>query len=71
MIAQANEKAKVRRLETLIEILMFRQVNVFALGSLIFVMLVAEKELVNWVAWFFQKLQNELVVVQRKIYKVN
>jgi len=71
VIAQANEKAKVRRLETLIEILMFRQVNVFALGSLVFVMLVAEKEPVNWVAWFSQKLQNELVVVQRKIYKVN
>lgn len=69
MIAQADEKAKVGRLETLIEILMFRQVNMFTPSSLVFVMLVAEKEPVNWVAWFSQKLQNELVVVQRKIKK--
>jgi len=69
VIAQADEKAKVGRLETLIEILMFRQVNMFTPSSLVFVMLVAEKEPVNWVAWFSQKLQNELVVVQRKIKK--
>jgi hypothetical protein len=38
------------------EILTFHQGNMFALSSLISMMLVVEKELVNWVAWFFDKL---------------
>jgi len=32
-------------------------------------MLVAKKEPINWVAWFSQKLQNELVGLQRKAGK--
>ncbi len=35
LIAQANKKAKVERLKTLMEILTFCQGNKFALGSLI------------------------------------
>jgi hypothetical protein len=67
--AQAYEKAKVKKLETLTKILMFRQDNMFTPDSLVFMMLAVKKEPVNWVAWFYQKLQNELVVVQRKIRK--
>jgi hypothetical protein len=54
---------------TLMEIMTFWQGNKFAFGFFVFVMLVVEKELVNLVAWFFQKLQNELVVVQCKVGK--
>jgi len=32
-------------------------------------MLIVEKEPHNWVAWFFQKLHNELIAVQRKVGK--
>jgi hypothetical protein len=70
LIAQVNGKVRVRRLKTLTEILTFRQSNNFAPGFLVSMMLVAEKELANWVAWFSQKLQNELVVVQRKARKL-
>jgi hypothetical protein len=51
-IAQVDEKARVERLEALTKILTFRQGNRFALGYLIFVMLVVEKEPVNWATWF-------------------
>ncbi len=44
VIAQANGKVRVRRLETLTKILTFHQGNRFALGFLIFVMLIVEKE---------------------------
>ncbi len=32
-------------------------------------MLIVGKEPMNWVAWFFHKLHNELVVVQHKVGK--
>jgi hypothetical protein len=32
-------------------------------------MLVTKKEPINWVALFYQKLQNELVVIQHKVGK--
>ncbi len=67
--AQANGKARVGRLETLTEILTFRQGNRFALCFLIYVMLTVEKEPINQATWFFQKLQNELIVVQCKARK--
>ncbi len=41
----------------------------FAPSSSIFVMLVTKKEPINWVALFYQKLQNELVVIQHKVGK--
>ncbi len=46
---------------------MFHQGNKFALGSLVSMMLVVEKELMDQAACFSLKLQNELVAVQRKI----
>ncbi len=52
VIAQINKKAKVKILEALMEILTFCQGNRFVPSSLVFVMLVAEKELVNWATWF-------------------
>jgi hypothetical protein len=52
MIAQADRKAKVRRLETLTKILTFRQGNRFAFSSLVSMMLIVEKELMNWATWF-------------------
>jgi hypothetical protein len=47
VIAQADKKAKVKKLEALTEILTFCQGNRFAPSSLVFVMLVIEKGLVN------------------------
>jgi hypothetical protein len=47
VIAHANEKARVTRLEALTEILTFRQGKMFVLGFLVFMMLNAKKELVN------------------------
>jgi hypothetical protein len=47
VIAQADKKVKVVRLETLMEILTFGQGNMFALGFLVCAMLIVEKELVN------------------------
>jgi hypothetical protein len=56
VIAQVDGKAKVGKLETLMEILMFHQGswegNMFALGSLIFVMLATKKELVSTLVGF-------------------
>jgi hypothetical protein len=49
---------------------MFHQGNKFALGSLVSMMLVIEKEPMDWVAWFSLKLQNELVAVQRNVGKL-
>jgi hypothetical protein len=49
---------------------MFHQGNKFALGSLVSVMLVVEKELMDWATWFSLKLQNELVAIQRNIGKL-
>jgi hypothetical protein len=48
----------------------FRQGNKFVLGILISMMLVAKKEEVNWVVWFSQKLQNEIIAIQRKVGKI-
>ncbi len=56
MITQADGKARVGRLEALTDILMFCQGNRFTFGFLVFVMLVTEKEPMNWATWFFQKL---------------
>jgi hypothetical protein len=56
VIAQVDWKERVRRIETLMEILTFCQGNRFTLGSLVSVMLVVEKEPVNWASWFSQKL---------------
>ncbi len=69
MIAQVDEKEKIGVLEELTKILTFCQGNKFAHSSSILVMLVAEKEPMNWVAWFYQKLQNELVTIQLKVGK--
>ncbi len=44
MIAQVDKKAIVGRLEALTEILTFHQGNRFALGSLVSMTLVVEKE---------------------------
>jgi hypothetical protein len=52
MIAQADRKAKVGRLKTLTKILTFHQGNKFAFSSLVSVMLIVEKELMNWATWF-------------------
>jgi hypothetical protein len=52
LIAQANEKEKVERLETLMKILTFFQGNKFALSSLISMMLLVNKEPMNWATWF-------------------
>jgi hypothetical protein len=52
LIAKANGKWKVARLETLMEIVSFGQGNKFALGVLILTMLVVEKEKVNLASWF-------------------
>jgi hypothetical protein len=43
-------------METLMEILTFRQGNMFASISLVFVMLVVEKKPINWATWFSHKL---------------
>ncbi len=64
LIAKTNGKWKVAKLEALMEIMYFKQRNKFALGALISTMLVVEKEKVNWVAWFSQKLQNEIIAIQ-------
>jgi hypothetical protein len=69
VIAQADEKVKVVKLETLMEILTFGQGNMFALGSLVCAMLIVEKEPVNWATWFSHKLQIELVATQCKVGK--
>jgi hypothetical protein len=63
MIAKADGKRKVAKLETLTENMSFRQGNKFALSVLISMMLVVEKEEVNWAIWFSQKLQNEIIVI--------
>jgi hypothetical protein len=47
VIAQANEKAKIGRLEALIKILTFCQGNRFVPSSLVFMMLDIEKGPVN------------------------
>jgi hypothetical protein len=47
VIAQVDEKTKVGRLETLTKILTFPQSNMFAPNSLIFMMLIVEKEPIN------------------------
>jgi len=47
VLAQANGKARVRKLEALIKILTFCQGNQFSLGSLVFVILATKKEPVN------------------------
>jgi hypothetical protein len=56
VIAQADKKARVERLETLTKILTFCQGNRFAPSSLVFVMLAIGKGPVNWATWFSQKL---------------
>lgn len=70
LITKANGKWKVARLEALTEIMSFRQRNKFAPGVLISTMLVAEKEEVNQVVWFSQKLQNEIIAIQCKARKI-
>jgi hypothetical protein len=70
LIAQANKKAEVEKLKTLTEILMFHQGNKFALSSLVSMMLVVEKEPMDWATWFSLKLQNELVAIQHKARKL-
>ncbi len=70
MIAKADGKRKVAKLETLTENMSFRQGNKFALSVLISMMLVVEKEEVNWAIWFSQKLQNEIIVIQCKAGKI-
>ncbi len=55
VIAQANGKARVGRLEALTEILTFHQGNRFALCSLISVMLTTEKEPINLGNTIFSK----------------
>jgi hypothetical protein len=70
LIAQIDRKAKVERLKTLTKNLKFCQGNRFAFGSLIFVMLVVEKEPMNRATWFSQKLQNKLVEVQHRVGKL-
>jgi hypothetical protein len=52
LIAKINGKWKVTRLEALTEIMSFKEGNKFAPSVLISTMLVAEKEKVNYVAWF-------------------
>jgi len=52
------------------EIMSFRQGNKFVIGILISMMLVAKKEEVNWVVWFSQKLQNEIIAIQRRVGKI-
>ncbi len=47
LIAKADGKRKVARLEALMEIMSFRQGNKFAQGALISTMLVTEKEEMN------------------------
>jgi hypothetical protein len=49
LITKVHGKRKVTKLEALMEIMSFKQGNKFALGDLISMMLVAEKEEVNWV----------------------
>jgi hypothetical protein len=48
------------------EIMSFIQGNKFAPSVLISMMLGAEKEEVNWATWFSQKLQNEIIAIQRR-----
>jgi hypothetical protein len=63
MIAKANGRQKVARLEAPTDIMSLRQGNKFVLGALILTMLVVEKEKVNGVVWFSQKLQNEIIAI--------
>jgi sorbitol-specific phosphotransferase system component IIA len=50
LIAQADGKVRAERLKTLTKILTFQQGNNFALGSLVSMMLVVEKESTDWAA---------------------
>jgi hypothetical protein len=49
LIAKVDGKQTVTRLKTLTKIMSFKQGNKFVLGALISMMLVVEKEEVNWV----------------------
>ncbi len=59
LIAKANGKRKVAKLEALTVIMSFEQGNKFAPCVLILTMLVVEKEKVNSTSWFSHKLQNK------------
>jgi hypothetical protein len=52
------------------EIMSFRKGNKFVPSALISTMLVTEEEKVNWVAWFSQKLQNEIIAIQHMARKL-
>jgi hypothetical protein len=52
VITQTYGRLKVGRLKGLMENLTFCQGNTYALGSLVFVMLTVEKELMKWNACF-------------------
>lgn len=63
LIAKIDGKRKVTKLKSLTKIMSFKQGNKVALGVSISMMLVVEKEEMNWVIWFSQKLQNEIIVI--------
>jgi hypothetical protein len=48
----------------------FKQGNKFVLSVLISMMLVVEKKEVNWVIWFSQKLQNEIIAIWHRAKKI-
>jgi hypothetical protein len=63
LIAKADGKQKVARLEALTKIMSFKQGNKFAPSALISTMLAIEKEKVNWASWVSQKLQNKIITI--------
>jgi hypothetical protein len=70
LIAKANGKWKVVKLEALTKIMSFRQRNKFVPSVLISMMLPTEKEEMNWVVWFSHKLQNVIIAIQCKARKI-
>ncbi len=70
LIAKANGKRKVAKLEALTDIMSFKQGNKFAPGALISTMLATKKEKVNWASWVSQKLQNKIIAIQHKVRKI-
>jgi hypothetical protein len=48
----------------------FWQGNCYIFRTLLFVVSIIEKGLVNWVEWFKMRLHKEMIVVKRKVGKV-
>jgi len=63
LIAKADGRRRVARLETLTEITFLKEGNKFAPSALISIMLAVETKKVNWATWFSQKLQNEIIAI--------